>query len=79
MPATDSGHLRDTACPALSRTALYLCDNGACYCGAHAGATARFTGRDLSGQPVERIDAETVCAAGYDPRVFACEKCGRGL
>jgi hypothetical protein len=43
--------------PKLSDDELYLCDNGACYCGKHCGASARFTGRDISGQPVELVTA----------------------
>ncbi len=37
---------------------LYLCDNGACYCGAHLGASASMTGRDISGQRVSRVTAK---------------------
>lgn len=59
--------------------ALYLCDNGACYCGAHLGMTAKATGRDISGQRVLRLtDAdraehpEIVCegCAAIAPRSF---------
>ena len=32
----------------LQAGALYLGDNGRCFCAAHAGATAHATGRDLS-------------------------------
>lgn len=56
--------------------ALYFADNGACYCGKHLGMTARYTGRDLSGQKIERITpkvAEECRAMGFTP---ACENCG---
>ena len=62
--------------PVLQDHALYLCDNGACYCGAHAGTSARYTGHDLSGMPVERI---TAIHEVYAQRVlrmrFECETC----
>lgn len=63
----------------VTSTALYLADNGACYCGAHLGVTARTTGHDLSGQPVLRLDGPEIAAAGEDPSIFACESCGRGM
>ena len=31
---------------------IYLVDNGAAYCEAHLGATAKATGRDISGQEI---------------------------
>ena len=37
----------------LQDDTIYLCDNGAAYCGKHCGASARYTGRDISGQKVE--------------------------
>lgn len=45
--------------PALRSVALYFGDNGRCFCGRlHcAGMNAHYTGRDLSGQRVERITA----------------------
>lgn len=62
--------------PVLKDSALYLCDNGACYCGEHAGTSARYTGRDLSGQPVERI-TETAqrWMEREHGRRFKCEVC----
>jgi len=60
---------------------LYLADNGRCYCGEHLGATARSTGRDTSGQCVERLDAREVLASGMPLDAFRCEapRCGRFL
>lgn len=60
---------------------LYLGDNGRCFCGrlACAGASAFYSGRDLSGQevmPVSRGDFER---AGFDAARVACEGCGRKL
>ena len=64
--------------PCTDDATLYLGDNGACYYGAHLGATARYTGRDLSGQavvPVRPRDAAAALAAyNFIP---ACERCGR--
>jgi hypothetical protein len=31
---------------------LYLGDGGRCFCERHAGASALYTGRDISGQPI---------------------------
>jgi hypothetical protein len=56
-----------------SETSIYLTDNGAAYCGAHLGVTARMTGRDLSGQRIYLVTPEDVREAGP----IACETCGR--
>lgn len=61
------------------KAGLYLGDNGRCFCHRHAGMTATYSGRDLSGQPVERLTAADVAEAealGWTP---ACETCGRTL
>ena len=48
---------------------LYLTDNGALLCREHLGATARYTGRDISGQRIHRLtDAE---------RAYMVRECGR--
>lgn len=69
--------------PALRADALYLGDNGRCFCGALecAGQTAYFTGRDLSGQRVEEIRRPSVSTLvrNTDFDAFACEGCGKGL
>ena len=57
--------------PLLEDTTLYLCDNGACYCGAHCGMSARYTGRDISGQDVDSITPDEAREHG-----IRCEKCG---
>ena len=41
--------------PVLKPGYLYLGDNGRCFCMAHAGMTALYTGRDLSGQKLYRL------------------------
>jgi hypothetical protein len=56
---------------------IYLTDNGAAYCGDHLGTSAKYTGRDISGQPIEPITPPMVAEAkamGWTP---ACEQCGR--
>ena len=64
-----------TPAPVLHDTTLYLGDNGRCLCGACSGVSARYTGRDLSGQPVEAITPQTL--AEYPPADdFRCEDCG---
>jgi len=60
---------------ALVATALYLGDNGRAFCGGCAGATARASGCDLSGQPVLRVTAADFRAEGLP--VPSCETCGR--
>ena len=54
----------------LVETDLYLGDNGRVFCGRlrHAGMTAHFSGRDLSGQKVERL---TPAAAAWRARADA--------
>lgn len=69
--------------PKLRPTALYLGDGGVCFCGRHAGMTAQYTGRDISGQRVLRIDTRgdlTISADGrisvvIDGETLACETC----
>jgi len=60
----------------LNPTALYLGDNGRCFCGKHAGATAQATGRDLSGQKVHKLNAADMEYAKRELGVsFKCESC----
>jgi hypothetical protein len=65
--------------PTLDERALYLGDDGRLFCGALscAGMTAHFTARDLSGQPVELVTAETVAQFASVGLDTACETCGR--
>ena len=60
-----------------SNNALYLCDNGACYCGEHLGCSAKMTGRDLSGQPIMKMIVEDIKEAVQAGWVPACETCGK--
>ena len=64
--------------PVLRHDALYLGDNGRCFCGRlhHAGMTARYTGRDLSGQPVHRVTEADQREARRMGVTLACEGCG---
>ena len=55
--------------------AVDLTDNGAAYCGSHLGASAKMTGRDISGQPIHEVTPPDVRAFGSF--VIACEECGR--
>ncbi len=59
----------------LELDALYLCDNGAIYCGAHLGATARASGCDLSGQPIHRLSDDDVAELARLGTPAACECC----
>jgi hypothetical protein len=62
----------------INDATVYLTDNGAAYCGAHLGATAKATGHDISGQPILQVTpaiaAECEYTYGYVPQ---CELCGR--
>ena len=57
---------------ALSESALYLGDNGRCFCGKLrcAGTTAHFTGRALSGQDVLAVTPKLARKHG-----LRCEMC----
>jgi len=52
---------------------IYITDNGAAYCGEHLGASARYTGRDISGQPIYAMTPADVREIGP----VACECCGK--
>jgi hypothetical protein len=61
----------------IQNDSLYFTDNGAIYCGAHLGTTARYTGRDLSGQPIERVTPDDVRQAQTSGFALKCETCER--
>ena len=61
-------------------TALYLGDNGICLCGAHLGMTARYSGRDISGQRIYRLSPEDDREGrrmSAECQGFKCEVCKR--
>lgn len=55
--------------------AHYFTDNGAVLCGDHLGASAKYTGRDISGQPIERVTPEDVRDAKAMGWEVQCEHC----
>ena len=57
---------------AIQPGAIYLGDNGRLMCCDCAGATALYSGHDLSGQKVERLD----CACVAEMTQVTCD-CGR--
>lgn len=57
--------------PVLDDLTLYFGDNGECFCGLHAGYSARFTGRTIYGSKVRKITASHL-ASGH---TFECETC----
>lgn len=66
--------------PVVADDALYLTDNGRVVCGLHCGTSARYTGRDLSGQRIERVTEATArrwLAQVGEP--IACEDCGKTI
>jgi hypothetical protein len=61
--------------PILRDDELYLGDNGRCFCGHHAGASARYTGGDISGQPVHRVTDADQREARRLGVTLSCETC----
>jgi len=59
--------------PVLRGGAVYWADNGRRICAGCAGASALYTGHDLSGQPVERVTAEDVRDWPTDLGPLGCE------
>jgi len=72
---TATGYTPTDPKPVLSPEAIYLGDNGRCFCGRHAGMTAQYTGRDLSGQPVHRVTVADQAEARRMGVSLACEVC----
>jgi hypothetical protein len=58
--------------PLLREGALYWADNGRRICVRCAGQSALYTGRDISGQKVERVTVEDVRAWPDDLGVLRC-------
>ncbi len=71
--------IHDSPTPVLRDDALYLGDNGRCFCHRinHAGMTALYTGHDLSGQPVHRVTEADQREARRMGVTLACEGCRR--
>ena len=65
----------------LRSDTIYEGDNGRLFCGACAGATAAYTGRDLSGRKVAPITPEGArefeAALADIGALCACESCGK--
>ena len=59
--------------PVLPEGAVFWSDNGRCICASCAGASARFTGHDISGQPVRRVTLEDVRDWPDDLGSLRCE------
>lgn len=62
----------------IESAALYITDNGAILCGSHLGASARTTGRDISGQRIELVtDAHAAEWRRMANSEIQCEQCGK--
>lgn len=60
----------------LNDDALYVIPfDGRILCGRHAGASARFTGRDTSGQKVQRLTKTYLAGFVNEADVPRCETC----
>jgi hypothetical protein len=70
MVAMDTSHFQplDIPEPVLDPDTLYFGDNGRVFCGKHAGCSAKYSGRDISGQRVERVDFAECARFGFAPR-----------
>lgn len=60
--------------PVLKPGAVYWADNGCRICARCAGASALYTGHDLSGQKVERVNAADVRNWPGDLGALRCER-----
>lgn len=61
----------------LKDDALYFGDNGRIFCGRCAGMTATYTGRDISGQRVQRVTPRVLVECvrlGFVPECESCRK-----
>ena len=56
---------------------VFLTDNGRALCGEHLGATARLTGRDLSGQPILPVTGPALAECRAEGFLPCCEACGK--
>lgn len=57
--------------------AIYFTDNGALLCGRHLGATAEASGRDISGQKIQKVTPiDAVVAKREHGMDLKCETCG---
>jgi len=63
--------------PVLKEDQLYIGDNGRIFCGRplHAGATALYTGRDLSGQKLTKITKKVRDEFALLHMIPECEEC----
>lgn len=62
---------------AADPAALYFTDNGAVLCGDHLGMTAKYSGRDISGQKIEKVTPEDAAEAKTHGWAIECERCGK--
>ncbi len=62
--------------PVAKDNVIYFVDNGAVYCGAHLGMSARYTGYDISGQKIERITRKVLKECLEINFIPKCESCG---
>jgi hypothetical protein len=64
----------------VSDNALYFTDNGRVVCGRHCGTSAAFTGRDISGQKIERVTKQAAAAwLAEAGEPIVCEDCAAGV
>lgn len=76
MTATaDYKPITNNPAPVLDDEALYYTDNGAVYHGRCCGSSARYTGRDISGQRVDRVTLADFAAAKSEGWPIECEDC----
>lgn len=66
-----------TPTPVVQDDCLYFTDNGRVVCGKHCGSSARYTGRDISGQRIARVtEDEARMWLAEMGEAIGCEECG---
>lgn len=56
---------------------LYITDNGAVLCGNDLGSSAKYSGCDISGQPIVCVDKRGIADAKKMGFTLRCEQCGK--
>lgn len=59
----------------IPENALFIGDNGRCFCSKHAGMSARYTGRDISGQKIVMVTKAVLAQCQREGWTPACETC----
>lgn len=76
MAKTTSTKVAETPKRVVKDYELYFTDNGRVVCGRHCGASAAYTGRDISGQKIKRVtDRAKAAWLAETGEQIDCEDC----